>query len=149
LSSAKLARLVPQPEGSTPEEMVHLSSFVFLTDGAGKLLLMKRARPERWAGKWCLPGSVLFYGEDPAVGAGRVVKEQLGATATEMKLLGVDSYGDKHWDICFVFHAQIQGIGQLGADFEKAEYFDLAALPPELRDDHREVIEMSKTRKRL
>jgi ADP-ribose pyrophosphatase YjhB (NUDIX family) len=144
-----LARLVPQPEGSTPEEMVHISSFVFVTDGAGKLLLVRRARPERWAGKWCIPGSILLYGEDPTVGAGRTLKEQLGATATEIKLLGADSFGDKHWDICFVFNAQIPGIGQLGQDFDKAEYFDLAALPPELRDDHREVIEMAKTRKRL
>ena len=129
--------------------MVHISSFVFVTDGAGKILLVKRSKPERWAGKWLIPGSILLYGEDPTVGAGRTLKEQLGATATEVKLLGVDSYGDKHWDICFVFHAQIPGIGQAGQDFEKAEYFDLAELPPELRDDHREVIEMAKSRKRL
>ena len=31
-------------------------------------------------------------------------------------------------------------MGKLGGDFDKADYFDLAKLPPELREDHREVL---------
>jgi hypothetical protein len=38
------------------------------------------------------------------------------------------------------------GPGKLGQDFEKAEYFEVARLPPELRDDHREVIEPARSR---
>ena len=41
------------------------------------------------------------------------------------------------------------GPGKLGQDFDKAEYFDLAKLPQELRDDHREVLDLARSRKVL
>ena len=107
---------------------------------------MKRAKPERWAGKWCIPASIILYGEDPASGARRTVMEQLGSTANVAKLLDVQSYGDKHWDLCFLYEVEVFGPSKLGQDFEKAAYFDLAKLPPELRDDHREVLELAKSR---
>jgi len=148
MSSPKLARLVPQADGTQPEEFTHISSFALVQKG-GKLLLVRRSRPERWAGKWCIPGSLLLYGEDPAAGAQRAVKEQLGADATAAKLLDVQSYGDKHWDICFIYRTETSEIGKLGQDFDKAEYFEIASLPAEMRDDHREVIEMARWKKTL
>jgi ADP-ribose pyrophosphatase YjhB (NUDIX family) len=138
--------LVPQPDGSQPEEMTHISSFALVRRGK-QLLLIKRVRPERWAGKWCVPGMLLLYGEDPAAGARRVVREQLGADATDVKLLDVQSWGDKHWDICFVYQAEAPKLGKLGEDFDKADYFESAKLPAELRDDHREVVELARSRK--
>lgn len=146
MSSPKTARLVPQPEGTQPEEVMHISSFVFVMKGP-QVLLAKRVKPERWAGKWCIPGAIINYAEDPGAVALRIVREQLGATATALRLLDVQSYGDKHWDMCFLFHADISGVGKLSGDFDKAEYFDLASLPAELREDHREVITMAKSRK--
>ncbi len=146
MSSPKIARLVPQPEGSQPEEMTHISAFA-LVRRRKQLLLVKRVRPERWAGKWCIPGALLLYGEDPAAGARRVVREQIGVDATDVKLLDVQSFGDKHWDICFVYQAETQKIGKLGQDFDKADYFEIAKLPAELRDDHREVVELTRSRK--
>jgi len=140
--------LVPQSDGTQPEEFTHISSFALVQKG-GKLLLVRRLRPERWAGKWCIPGALLLYGEDPAAGAQRVVKEQLGADATAVKLLDVQSYGDKHWDICFIYRAETPEIGKLGQDFDKAEYFETASLPAEMRDDHREVIELARWKKTL
>ena len=92
---------------------------------------------------------MLLYGEDPAAGAQRAVKEQLGADATAAKLLDVQSYGDKHWDICFIYRTETSEIGKLGQDFDKAEYFEIASLPAEMRDDHREVIEMARWKKTL
>jgi ADP-ribose pyrophosphatase YjhB (NUDIX family) len=146
MSSPKTARLVPQPDGTQPEEVMHISSFALITRGT-QLLLVKRAKPERWAGKWCIPGAIIAYGEDPAAGVRRAVLEQLGAKATVAKLLDVQSFGDKHWDLCFVYEVEMPGPGKLGQDFEKAGYFDLSKLPPELRDDHREVLDMAKSRK--
>jgi len=146
MSSPKIARLVPQPDGTQPEEVMHISSFVFVRKGA-QLLLARRVKPERWAGKWCIPGAIIYYGEDPGAAALRIVREQVGATATALRLLDVQSYGEKHWDMCFLFHADIPGVGKLGGDFDKAEFFDLANLPPELREDHREVLAMAKSRK--
>jgi ADP-ribose pyrophosphatase YjhB (NUDIX family) len=146
MSTPKTARLVPQADGTQPEEVMHISSFVLVRKGA-ELLLVRRVKPERWAGTWCLPASIINFGEDPGAAALRIVREQLGASATALKLLDLQSYGVKHWDMCFVFHAEIPGVGKLGADLDKADYFDLAKLPPELREDHKEVLEMSKSRK--
>ncbi|HUI00600.1 MAG TPA: NUDIX hydrolase [Nitrososphaerales archaeon] len=148
MSSPKMARLVPQPEGTQPEEMVHISSFAFIKKG-GKMVLVRRTKPERWAGKWCIPGAVLYYGEDPAAGAKRLVMEQLGAAAKKVQLADVQSYGDRHWDICFVYDVEIDGLGKLGADFEKADYFDPGKLPPETRDDHKEVVDVARSRKAI
>jgi len=146
MSSPKTARLVPQPDGTQPEEFTHISSFALVLKG-GKLLLIRRLLPERWAGKWVIPGAVILYGEDPAAGARRVVKEQLGAEAAGVRLVDVQSYGDKHWDICFLYRAEIPEVEKLGQDFDKAEYFELASLPAELRDDHKEVIDMARWKK--
>lgn len=148
MSSPKMARLVPQPDDTQPEEMAHISSFVLIRKGQ-QLLLVRRLRPERWAGKWCLPGAVLLYGEDPAAAARRVVKEQLGASATAVKILDIQSFGDKHWDLCFVYQAEIPEVGKLGQDFEKAEFFDHSKMPAELREDHREVIDLARSRKAI
>ena len=104
-------------------------------------------KPERWAGKWCLPSAIINFGEDPGSAALKIVREQVGATATVLKLIDVQSYGDKHWDMCFVFNVDIPGAEKLGDEFDKAEYFDLARLPPELREDHKEVLDMAKSRK--
>jgi len=146
MSSPKLARLVPQPEGTQPEEMMHISSFAFVKKG-GQILLVRRVSPERWKGKWCIPGAVINYGEDPAMAALRVVKDQTGSTANSVKLLDVQSYGTKHWDLCFVYEVGTTGLGKLGQDFDKAEYFDPAKTPPELREDHKEVIDAARTRR--
>jgi len=146
MSSPKTAKLVPQPDGTPPEEVTHISSFVVAKKGLG-LLLVRRAKPERLAGSWCLPSAVINYGEDPGAAALRIVREQIGATATALKLIDVQSFGDKHWDLCFVFHVEIPGVGKLGDDFDKADYFDPAKLPPELREGHREVLDMAKSRK--
>jgi ADP-ribose pyrophosphatase YjhB (NUDIX family) len=148
MSSQKTAKLVPQADGTQPEEVVHISSFVLVTKGA-QLLLLRRLKPERLAGTWSLPSAVINYAEDPGAAALRIVREQLGATATSLKLLDVQSFGDKHWDICFLFHAEIPGVGKLAGDFEKAEHFDLGKLPPELREGHREVLDMARSRKAI
>jgi ADP-ribose pyrophosphatase YjhB (NUDIX family) len=103
--------------------------------------------PERWKGKWCIPGAVLNYGEDPALAAFRVVKDQTGNAAKSIKLLDVQSYGTKHWDLCFLYEVDATGGWKLGQDFDKADYFDPASPPPEIREDHREVIDTARSRK--
>jgi ADP-ribose pyrophosphatase YjhB (NUDIX family) len=146
MSSPKMARLVPQADGTQPEEVTHISSFALVRKG-GEFLLLRRVRPERWAGKWVVPASVLLYGEDPAAGARRALKDQASVEPTELKLLDVQSHGDKHWDICFLYNARVAGSAKPGQDFDKTQYFDLASLPPELRDDHKEVIDLARSRR--
>lgn len=149
MSAPKLARLIPQPSGGGPfDEMVHISSFAIVKKG-GKLLLEKRLKPEYSTGKWVIPGAVINYGEDPLAGVKRIVREQLGTDAKKAELIDVESYGDKHWDICFVYKVEIQNVGTLSQDVEKTDYFELRSLPPELRDDHKEIIDTLNARKRV
>ena len=144
----KMARLVPQPDSTTtspPQEVVHLSSFAVIRKAGDskKILLAKRLRPQFTAGKWTLPSSIIDYGENPEEAIKRIVEVQLGARPHNAKLVQVQSYGDKHWDLCFVYDVSLPGEkwGTLSQDVEKVEYFDLSNLPPEFRQDHREVLE--------
>lgn len=147
-NNPKRARLVPQPEGAQPDEVVHISSFVLVRKG-GQLLLLRRQKPESMAGSWILPSGLLNYGEDPGQGALRFVKEQLGVAPTALRLVDVQSYGDKHWDLCFLFTAEVPEVGAPGGEFDKAEYFGLDSLPPQLREGNKEVLDTAKGRKLL
>src|SRR5438552_4631152 len=134
-SGQKTARLTPQVQGQQSEEVAHISSFAIIRKGS-ELLLAKKIRPEFTAGKWVLPSSIINFGENPESAMKRIVREQLGVDSTNVRLLDVQSYGDKHWDICFVYDVSIDSIGKLSQDIERAEYFDRGKLPPEFRSDH-------------
>jgi ADP-ribose pyrophosphatase YjhB (NUDIX family) len=142
----RMARLVPQlPDSpSPPQEVVHISAFAIMRDksvGEKKILLAKRLRPPFTAGKWTLPSSIIDYGENPEEAVKRIVEVQLGKRPEKAKLVQVQSYGDKHWDLCFVYEVDLESLGTLSQDLEKAEYFATSNLPAELRQDHREVLE--------
>lgn len=140
MSSTKMARLVPQPQGQQSEEMVHISSFAIIRQG-NKLLLAKRIRPEFTANKWTLPSSLINFGEHPESAVKRIVREQLGVEPKSVKLLDTQSYGDKHWDLCFVYDVSIDGLGKISQDIERAEYFEKGNFPPEFRADHNEILQ--------
>jgi len=114
-----------------------------------QVLLIRRSRPEQTAGSWVLPSAVINWGEDPGSAALRIIQEQLGVMPTAMKLLDVQSFGDKHWDICFVFQCEVPAVGKLADGISKVEWFDLAKLPPELREGHKEVLDYAKARKTI
>jgi ADP-ribose pyrophosphatase YjhB (NUDIX family) len=140
MSSQKTARLVPQAPGQQSEEVAHISVFAIIKRG-NELLLAKRIRPEFTAGKWVLPSAIINFGEHPESAIKRIIREGLGADSKNVRLLDVQSYGDKHWDICFVYDVSIDGVGKLSPDVERAEYFDRGKLPPEFRSDHVEVLQ--------
>lgn len=141
----KMARLIPQPDSSSgpPQEVVHISSFAIIRKSKSekKILLAKRLRPQFTAGKWTLPSSLIDYGEHPEEAIKRILEVQLGKRPQNAKLIQVQSYGDKHWDICFVYEVDFDSFGTLSQDIEKVEYFDISNLPKELRQDHIEVLE--------
>ena len=140
MSSTKVARLTPYAQGQLPEEVMLVSSFAMIRYG-NNLLLVKRIRPEFTANKWTFPASLINFGEHPEQAIKRVVKEQVGAEAKNVKLLAVQSYGDKHWDLCFVYDVTIDSVGNVSQDIEKAEYYEKDKLPPEFRADHLEVLQ--------
>jgi ADP-ribose pyrophosphatase YjhB (NUDIX family) len=147
MSSQKSARLTPQAPGQQAEEIAHISSFAIIKKGDG-MLLVKKLRPEFSAGKWVLPSSIINFGEDPELAMKRIVKEQVGAEPTSVRLLQVQSYGDKHWDLCFLYDVSISDVGKLHPDNERAEYFDRGKLPQEFRTDHLEVLQAFEARPR-
>jgi len=140
MSTTKMARLSPQSQGQQSEEMMHISSFAIAKKGK-ELLLVKRIRPEFTAGKWTFPSSIINFGEHPESAIKRIVKEQLGTEPKNVRLLDIQSYGDKHWDLCFIYEVSIDSIGKVSQDIEKVEYFDRGKLPPEFRSDHAEVLQ--------
>lgn len=140
MSSAKAARLIPQPEGYQGEEFVHISSFAIIKRG-NELLLTKKLRPEYTAGKWVFPSSIFYFGETPESSMKRIIKDQLGVEPKSVRLIEVQSYGDKHWDLCFVFEVSIDAVGKLSQDIEKAEYFSRNNLPAEFRTDNLEILQ--------
>ena len=140
-SGPKLARLVPQLPGQQSEEFAHISSFARVRNGENELLLVKKTRPEYTAGKWVFPSSIINFGEDPKLAIERIIREQIGVSPRNVKLIDVQSFGDKHWDLCFVYDVSIDTVGQLSSDIEVAGYFNRKKLPPEFRSDHLEVLE--------
>jgi ADP-ribose pyrophosphatase YjhB (NUDIX family) len=149
MSQPKLASLIPQtaPPGTPPTgEVMHISSFGIVRRG-NAILLMKKLRPERHAGRWTLPASVINYGEDPAEAMKRIVASNLGKEPTGLKLIDLQSYGVEHWDLCCVYDVQLLDVGTLSKDVEKVEYFDASNLPRELVDGHREVLQLLIDRK--
>jgi ADP-ribose pyrophosphatase YjhB (NUDIX family) len=147
MSQPKRASLIPQ--GTPPTgEVLHISSFGIVRRG-NAILLLKKLRPERHAGKWTLPASVINYGEDPAEAMKRIVVMLLGKEPTGLKLIDLQSYGTEHWDLCCVYDVQLPEVGTLSSDVEKVEYFDISSLPPELVEGHLEVLQLLIDRKLL
>ena len=140
MKSVKIARLTTQAQGQQTEDTVHISSFAIIKNENG-LLLAKRIRPEFTAGKWTLPSSIINYGEDPKSAVKRIVKEQLGTEPKGVRLLDVFSFGERHWDLCFVYEVSIDEVGSVSPDIEKAAYFDRSNLPSDFRTDHLEILQ--------
>lgn len=140
MSSARIARLTPYAQNQQVDEVVHVSSFAIIKNGS-KVLLVKRLGPEFTAGKWTIPSSLINIGEHPEQAIKRIVREQVGAETRNVKFLDIQSYGDKHWDLCFVYECTIDSVGKLSQDIERAEYFDKGKLPQEFRGDHMEVLQ--------
>ena len=117
----------PQPPRKKPQPVVCAGAVV--RDPAGRLLLIRRARPPS-AGLWSVPGGRVEAGETPAHAAAREVHEETGLDVRIGRLLATVEIGE------FVVHdfaADVVG-GQLCAGDDAAEVrwctFDEAALLP-------------------
>ena len=103
-------------------------------DGA---VLLTRVAPEGpGAGRWTLPGGGLDFGEDPADGAIREVREETGYEVSLGAVLGIKSHtmephetisGHRLHVVAIVYAGEIAG-GELQVEFEGST--DLAAWVP-------------------
>jgi 8-oxo-dGTP diphosphatase len=103
---------------------------VVLEEG-GRVLLVRRAN-EPFRGRWTLPAGFVDAGEDPRRAAERECLEETGLSVRVGRVLDVIA-GREHErgaDFVVVFQAEIvSGSITPGDDADRAEWFDLAALP--------------------
>lgn len=119
---------------------------VFVTDDAGRVLLIRRGDD----GLWALPGGCQDLGETPAECACRECLEETGLTVRVVRLLGVFSssrYERVHcpWQDNEFTHLLFQatiitGEPRLSPETTDVGYFSQEALPP-LSDGHQPRLE--------
>jgi 8-oxo-dGTP diphosphatase len=71
-------------------ERVRLAAYAW-TERDGAVLLVRMSPGEMGAGLWTLPGGGIDFGEDPAVGVVRELREETGLEGEVEELLGVRS----------------------------------------------------------
>lgn len=105
---------------------------VLLSDGAGRLLLTRRAI-EPFKGQWDLPGGYLEEGEHPEAAAIREVREETGL---EIRITGfggiyMDTYGALGASTLNIFYDACVTGGRLQSqdDVSEVRWFEPAALP--------------------
>ena len=92
----------------------------------GHILLQKGAFPgsAQW---WSLPEDNVQFGEDPEDCARRVLREQAHVTVNSVQLLYVQSsvYKDVHWDLWFIYAAEVTGDPSPGDGAWDVNYFPI------------------------
>jgi 8-oxo-dGTP pyrophosphatase MutT (NUDIX family) len=99
-------------------------------DAEGRMLLVRHSYGSR---HWTLPGGGLRKGEDPAFGAAREFREELGCDAVEPVFLGIH-HGTLHGAPCLmhVFSCDVSDTPRPdGREIAEARFFALDALPPD------------------
>jgi ADP-ribose pyrophosphatase YjhB (NUDIX family) len=118
-----------------------LSSFLFVENPKGEVLLGRPALHRAWplkgslplwrvreiiqAGEWVLPASHLLFGEAPSAAAVRVARDWAGLPTARPEFVGVDSgtrpssrtRGGRtqyHWDIGFLYRARAMRLPPAG-----------------------------------
>jgi ADP-ribose pyrophosphatase YjhB (NUDIX family) len=131
--SPSLAKYLAGPDGTI--QRIRLGSYAWC-ERDDAVLLTRIAPRGPGAGEWTLPGGGLDFGEDPAAGAVREVREETGYEVATGALLGIHSAilepgetisGHRLHVVHVVYRATITG-GELQQEFEGST--DLAAWIP-------------------
>jgi 8-oxo-dGTP diphosphatase len=98
----------------------------------GRVLLVRRIN-EPYRGRWTLPAGFVDAGEDPRRAAERECLEETGLTVRAGRVLDVVA-GREHErgaDFVIVYAAEVvSGTLAPGDDADRAQWFELTALPP-------------------
>lgn len=115
----------------------------WIEDGAGRVLVQRRARAEA---QWGFPGGVMELGESAEEAAVREIREETGLIVAATKLIGVYSKffetlanGDRCQSVTFFFRMKILG-GTLHIDHKETfdlRFFAPAEMPPLYSEQHR------------
>jgi len=109
-----------------------------VTDARGLVLLLKhRFRP---GAGWGMPGGFMETGEQPEDALRRELREEIELEIERVKLFTVRAF-KKPRQVEIVFRCQAIGNPeQLSFEIQKAGWFSLAELPPELSKDQVQLI---------
>lgn len=132
--------------GHTP--LILVSAGVLLFDDVGRVLLQRRTDD----GLWSIPGGAMEPGESLEDTARREVREEVGVEVGELTLVCVYSgseyfhrypNGDEMYNVGAVYAARGMCGTPTSAAAETSElaFFDLAALPADLGDISRRVLD--------
>jgi len=126
------------PKWPVPQEGCCLSSFVLaLRDNAillgrvsdaelwGEKWALPTWNPPRWRDKLLLPAAHLLIREHPDQAANRILEEMLNAGSFTVKFRGIQNHVEDsgHWDVCFVYEADIRGDVRKPPWFSELRYF--------------------------
>jgi 8-oxo-dGTP diphosphatase len=109
-----------------------------VTDARGLVLLLKhRFRP---GAGWGMPGGFMETGEQPEDALRRELREEIELEIEQVKLFTVRAF-KKPRQVEIVFRCQaIGGPDQLNFEIQKAGWFSLDELPPELPKDQVQLV---------
>jgi hypothetical protein len=144
-----------QPRWTLPKrtrmdnENLHVSSFVLLKNSPGDSIVLLKAGPQHPVpfkrGKLLLPATILNFGENPRIVAGRLLGEQVsGAENLKVEFVTMQSYFGAHWDIVFVFETKMEDGRTLTPKppFKDLGFYKMSDLPTEkIAQDHVEVLD--------
>jgi len=129
-----------QVDDMSSMSMHAISAVVAVRDG--QVLLQKGAYRglEKW---WSVPEDNLKFGEDPEECARRVLREQAHVEVKNLRLLYVQSsiYKDVHWDLWFMYAAEVKGEPSPGKGNWEVKYFAIGKLPEDVHPQDRPDIE--------
>lgn len=145
------------PKWAAPEEGFCLSSFILATKG-DSILLGKISDPDLWGSKWALPtwnpvrwkdklllpAAHMLRREHPDQAAERLIREMLNTSNFTLKLKGIQNHVNQagHWDLCFVYEANIKDEIKTPPWFSELRYIKFNELKPdEIGRDHADIIE--------
>jgi 8-oxo-dGTP diphosphatase len=65
----------------------YLAVRAIITDGSGRVLILKRANTSQGDGKWCLPGGNIEYGQTTGEAMAREINQETSLNCTDYKFL--------------------------------------------------------------
>jgi 8-oxo-dGTP diphosphatase len=109
-----------------------------ITDNQGRVLLLKhRFRPGTG---WGMPGGFMQEGEQPEEALRRELREEVGLEVEKLELLLTRAFKvPRQVEIVFTARA-IGDTNELNYEIQKAAWFSVNELPPELPKDQAQII---------
>lgn len=115
-----------------------VSAGAIITNNDGRVLLLKhRFRPSPG---WGIPGGFIEQGEQPEAAVRRELREEVELELTDVKLFATRAFKEpKQIEILFTARA-IADTERLNFEIQKAAWFSVDELPPELPQDQAELV---------